>query len=78
MYTPIGILIAQAMTSIALAVTGGFFFLSIKNLIWIKRTKFECVKPEHLKKKVYPIFWVKTFSFGFTFLFILHIYCAFL
>ncbi len=70
--------IGVAIVCVLLAVAGYFFFLSVKNLIEIKRIKFQFVKPEYLKKKVYPMFWIKVFSSGLAFLFFLHIYCGLL
>jgi len=70
--------IGAAIVCILLAMAGYFFFLSVKNLIEMKRMKFEFVKPEYLKKKFYRPLWMKVAFSGLTFLFFFHLYCGLL
>jgi|GEM_PF-2613942 len=65
MYTPIGILIAQALASIALAASGGLLFWSITSLI-------------KTKQKLLPLLYFGVFADVIIFLLMAHVYCGFL
>jgi hypothetical protein len=82
MYTPVNILVAQALTSIALAFAGVFLFLSVSKLIETKRMKSEVLKAsdfENFKKqKLLPLLYFNVFADTLIFLLMIHVYCGFL
>lgn len=80
MYTPIGILIAEALASITVATSGGFLFWSVNKLIKTKKMKSEVLKPADFesfkRRKLLPPIYFEVFCDTVIFLLMVHIYCG--